>query len=142
MSKSADRGSLMSLKAAMPVLPRVGAVETTPEMEERILGAAAVEPGAKDKDIFTDRQTSLHTDASRPAAAAPALVAPVAAHRKEPTVLINAKIPVSLHARLRRTAQFNDVTMTDILIRAIEAELATGRYAAPPETWGAVVEQS
>lgn len=137
MSKSASRGSLMSLKAAMPVLPRVGAVETTPEMEERILGAAAVEPDATDKEIFTDRQTSLHTDASRSAAAAPAMAA---VHRKEPTILINAKIPVSLHARLRRTAQFNDVTMTDILIRAIEAELATGRYAAPPETWGAVVE--
>jgi hypothetical protein len=72
-------------------------------------------------------------------AAAPALspAAPVlSVRRKEPSVLMNAKLPVSLHARLKRTAQFNDLSMTDILIRAIEAELATGHYAAPPENWG------
>jgi hypothetical protein len=49
---------------------------------------------------------------------------------------MNAKLPARLHARLKRTAQFNDLSMTDILIRAIEAELATGQYAAPPENWG------
>jgi hypothetical protein len=49
---------------------------------------------------------------------------------------MNAKLPLSLHSRLKRTAQFNDVSMTDILIQALETELATGKYAVPPETWG------
>jgi hypothetical protein len=124
MSKPANRGSLMGLKPGFPTLPQVAAVATTPEMEERILGQAA-DATYVSKDVFTAVKTDEMT--ARPA-------------KKEPTVLMNAKLPVSLHARLKRTAQFNDISMTDILIRAIEAELATGRYAAPPEAWGSAAD--
>jgi len=108
-------------------MPKVAPVALTPQMEERILGT----------DVFT----SLHNDLSNdsPPAASGAAVAfspPPAARTKEPTVLMNAKLPARLHSRLKRTAQFNDISMTDILIRAIEAELSTGRYTAPPDTWG------
>ena len=120
MSKSNNRGSLIGLKSSLPALPKANPVPLTAEMEQRILGRSG--------------ESSLHTDVSidlpSPRAAAPAIT------KKEPTVLMNAKLPVRLHARLKRTAQFNDISMTEILIRAIEVELASGNYTAPPETWG------
>jgi hypothetical protein len=150
MSKSDNsRGSLMALKSN---LPRVAAVQTTPEMESRILGATK-------KDVFTERRKDIFIDEPSEHAApgqgthppptpsitsgsgagtalAPVPPASAAGRRKEPTVLMNAKIPYSLHSRLKRTAQFNDISMTDILIRAIETEMASRRYATPPEQWG------
>jgi hypothetical protein len=50
--------------------------------------------------------------------------------------MLNAKIPVELHTRLKRTAQFNEVQMVDILVQALEIELASGRYKKPPKNWG------
>jgi hypothetical protein len=156
MSKSDNsRGSLMALR---PSLPRVGAVQTTPEMEARILGTAKT-------DIFTERRkdtfiedqsenadpgqgTHTPTPIVSTASGAGTALAPVpptpptAGRRKEPTVLMNAKIPYSLHNRLKRTAQFNDISMTDILIRAIETEMASRRYATPPEHWGSDQSES
>jgi hypothetical protein len=135
MSKPNTRGSLIGLKTTLPAMPKVAPVALTPEMEERILGT----------DNFTSLRTGSLTDGDKdvykeasPAAsgAAVALYPPPGARNKEPTVLMNAKLPARLHARLKRTAQFNDISMTDILIRAIEAELSTGRYTAPPDTWG------
>jgi hypothetical protein len=112
----------------LPGIPQPAPVAITAEMEDKILP----------QPVKTALQASVSTEAMGAAPAlspaAPAAVPP--ARRKEPSVLMNAKLPVSLHARLKRTAQFNDLSMTDILIRAIEAELATGHYAAPPENWG------
>ena len=106
----------MGLKSALPAMPRVAPVSFTTEMEEQILGASS------NMSLHKDVQTAVRKD--------------VHPRRKEAVVLMNAKLPASLHARLKRTAQFNDISMTDILIRAIETELAAGPYAAPPETWG------
>lgn len=64
-------------------------------------------------------KTSVDNDPSLQEPAAPERLQPL--RRREPTVLMNAKLPVTLHSRLKRTAQFNDISMTDILIRAIEA---------------------
>lgn len=138
MSKQPNRGSLMGLKPGFAPLPPVAPVATTAEMEERILGAETYVR----KDVLTEIKRDSETIA--PAVQPVAVAAAVATEgmdgpltrRKEPTVLMNAKLPLRLHSRLKRTAQFNDLSMTDILIRAIEAELATGRYAAPPEVWG------
>jgi hypothetical protein len=121
MSKSTSRGSLIGLKATLPAFPNVSPVETTNEMEHRVMGAPRTALESV-QDSHTDVLTSLQTP-----------------RRKEPSVLMNAKLPLSLHARLKRTAQFNDISMTDILIQAIEVELASGKYAAPPEHWGSSV---
>lgn len=120
MSKLNNRGTLMGLKYNLPAMPKAAPVALTPEMEQQIL--------------HHENHHSLHKDvgASGAAGSAPGY----SNRKKEPTVLMNAKLPVRLHSRLKRTAQFNDLSMTDILIRAIEAELATGLYTAPPETWG------
>lgn len=120
MSKSNDRGSLMGLKASLPSMPRVSPVSFTTEMEEQILGVSAI--------------STLHKDIRKDVKIAERQKAP--ARRKETAVLMNAKLPATLHARLKRTAQFNDISMTEILIRAIEAELDAGPYSPPPETWG------
>lgn len=127
MSKPNSRGSLIGLRSNLPSLPKVAPVALTAEMEQAILGNAAGTPVYKDvnKDIRTDAQ-----DLDAPSHPPPP------ARKREATVLMNAKLPASLHSRLKRTAQFNDISMTDILIRAIESELATGSYAAPPDTWG------
>jgi len=109
MPKQKRRGSLIGLNTAAP---KAGRVETTPEMERLVMGAA------ESTYVLTDISTSLRK------------------RSREPVVLMNAKLPASLHVRLKRTAQFNDVSMTEILMRAIEAELSSGRYAAPPEAWG------
>jgi hypothetical protein len=125
----------MGLKPGFAPLPPVAPVATTTEMEERILGADAYVR----KDVLTEIKTepAFVSPVAQPAAVATEGIDAPLARRKEPTVLMNAKLPLRLHSRLKRTAQFNDLSMTDILIRAIEAELATGRYAAPPEVWGA-----
>ena len=129
MSKPDNRGSLMGLKASFPSLPKVAPVSLTSEMEELILGTETV------KSLHTDIRKDVNMQTDEPTST-PYSPPESMARKKEPSVLMNAKLPVRLHARLKRTAQFNDISMTDILIRAIEAELATGRYAAPPETWG------
>lgn len=136
MSKPNARGSLIGLKSSFPAMPKVAPVAYTAEIEERILGTSGNTSvyTEKRKDDRKDVQMPVHTEVAVLAPAAAAVPLPV--RRKEPTVLMNAKLPTSLHARLKRTAQFNDISMTDILIRAIEAELATGRYVSPPETWG------
>lgn len=136
MSKPESRGSLIGLRSTFPTVPTVGPVILTAEMEERVLGSEAT----------TQRLTSLQTYSG---STAPAATAPLEATQEtvtpgrtgtsrkgEPTVLMNAKLPLSLHSRLKRTAQFNDISMTDILIRAIEIELATGKYSTPPGIWG------
>jgi hypothetical protein len=120
----------MNLKAS---LPKVAPIEATEAMERRIMGTPAAEAPVElpiDQALRKDVRTSIQ----EPAAQQP----PVAARsvRREGTILLNAKIPVSLHIRLKRTAQYNDISMTDILLRGIEAELASGRYLAPPGTWG------
>jgi hypothetical protein len=112
----------MNLKAA---LPPMAPVRPTEEAERRILSAT------------TDTQEERHKDISKEASPASAAAG---ARAKEGTVLMNAKIPLSLHTRLKRTAQYNDVSMTDILLRGIEAELQSGRYAEPPRNWGSKVE--
>ncbi|HEU0119516.1 MAG TPA: hypothetical protein VFQ91_03250 [Bryobacteraceae bacterium] len=132
MSKPVNRGSLLGLKTGLPPVPRVAPVAATAEMEELILGASGAAPVKEEVDISLRKDVSTY-DIS-PAA-------PPALRRKEPTVLMNAKLPLRLHAQLKRTAQFNDLSMTDILIRAIEAELASGRYVAPPENWGRGIEE-
>lgn len=126
MPKPDDRGSLMNLRTS---LPKVAPIQPTEEMERRIMGNKQVDESVhKDvrKDISTPDTTA--TDRSRPS--------PVRNARREGTILLNAKIPVSLHTRLKRTSQYNDVSMTDILLRGIEAELESGHYSVPPETWG------
>lgn len=127
MPKQEDRGSLMGLKANLPSVPKVPAIHATPEMEQGILGAEGQLSADHDhKDVSTYVKSSSSFGH-----------AGLVGQRKEPTVLLNAKLPVSLHTRLKRTAQFNDLTMTDILLRALEIELDSGRYTAPPDAWGA-----
>lgn len=136
MPKPETRGSLIGLRSTLPAVPKVAPVVLTAEMEDRILGTETQEKKASEtmgssihKDVFTATSPTDAISATVSGARATSM-------KKEPSVLMNAKLPISLHAKLKRTAQFNDISMTDILIRAIEAELATGRYAAPPETWG------
>jgi hypothetical protein len=131
--KPDDRGSLMNLKAS---LPKVAPVQASEEMERRIMGSTDVH-----KPVHSGTQEDVRKDVSTyelglNSGSAPAIVDPRRGPRREGTILLNAKIPVSLHTRLKRTSQYNDVSMTDILLRGIEGELESGRYSVPPETWG------
>jgi hypothetical protein len=129
--KPDDRGSLMNLKVT---LPKVAPIETTEEMERHIMGNVGL-----DKTVHHQVQEDGRKDVSTDAGGViPERLrgAPAKKASREGTVLLNAKIPVSLHTRLKRTSQYNDVSMTDILLRGIEAELESGRYSVPPETWG------
>jgi hypothetical protein len=131
--KPDDRGSLMNLKAS---LPKVAPIQASEEMERLLMGGKDVH-----KPVHPDTQQDVRKDVSTYDAAlnsglAPIIVGPRRGPRREGTILLNAKIPVSLHTRLKRTSQYNDVSMTDILLRGIEAELESGRYSLPPETWG------
>ena len=122
MPKQENRGSLMDLKKNLPSVPKVSAIHPAPNMEQvNIIEAIEqMEPGRKEASTYVK---TLPAEGS-------------IRQPKEPTTLLNANLPVSLHTRLKRTAQFNSVSMTDILIRAIKVELDSGRYTAPPETWG------
>lgn len=126
MPKPDDRGSLMNLRTA---LPKVEPIKPTEEMERRIMGNTQL-----DKPVQAQAQTELRKDLSTSADRSRA--SSVRHARREGTILLNAKIPVSLHTRLKRTSQYNDVSMTDILLRGIQAELESGHYSVPPETWG------
>jgi hypothetical protein len=134
MPKPDDRGSLMNLKTN---LPRIAAVRTTDEMERHLLGA---EPERESgEEIFTNVKTSVRKEDSSVTATSDPPPEPNlkgSTPRREGTILLNAKIPVSLHTRLKRTAQYNDVSMTDILVRGINSELSSGKYRTPPSTWG------
>jgi hypothetical protein len=110
----------MGLKTSLPARPKVEPVRTAEGMEARILRGE--ESGAGAASVYVRKDAGTYNLEPR--------------SRKEPAILMNAKLPLRLHARLKRTAQFNDISMTEILIRALEAELETGRYAAPPEKWG------
>ena len=129
MPKPDDRGSLMNLKTS---LPKVAPIQSTDEMERRIMGNTPI-----DKPVHPQVHEDVRKDISTPNVLANRLRAPSArnAHR-EGTILLNAKIPVSLHTRLKRTSQYNDVSMTDILLRGIASELESGHYSVPPEAWG------
>ena len=129
MPKPDDRGSLMNLKTS---LPKVAPIHPTEEMERRIMGNKqpneSVHP-AVHEDVRKDISTpDVPVDGSRASI--------VRNPRREGTILLNAKIPVSLHTRLKRTSQYNDVSMTDILLRGIKAELESGHYSVPPQSWG------
>jgi hypothetical protein len=129
MPKPDDRGSLMNLKMS---LPKVSPIQPTEEMERRIMGNT--QPG---EPVHPQVHEDVRKDISTPNVTVDRSRAPsVRSARREGTILLNAKIPVSLHTRLKRTSQYNDVSMTDILLRGIEAELESGHYSVPPETWG------
>jgi hypothetical protein len=113
-------------------LPKVAPIQTTEEMESQILGPAN-EGTVSPESIVTENVSPRRGMVAEPKDRVPA---PVPSRRREGTVLLNAKIPVSTHTRLKRTAQYNDVSMTDILLRGIEHELNSGRYTQPPSTWG------
>jgi len=130
--KTDQRGSLMNLRTS---LPKVAPIKTTEEMESHILGPAN-EGTIRPESVANEKASpgrSIDTEAIPATDRGPASVP---GRRREGTVLLNAKIPVSIHTRLKRTAQYNDVSMTDILLRGIEHELNSGRYSQPPSTWG------
>jgi hypothetical protein len=134
MPKPDDRGSLMNLRAN---LPKVAPVETTQEMERRIMGVednTSLSPNIQE-DVRKDVSPYGHEPAVNSAGERRSATNS-GKPRREGTVLLNAKVPVSLHVRLKRTSQYNDISMTDILLRGIEAELDSGKYSIPPETWG------
>lgn len=129
MPKPDDRGSLMNLKTS---LPKVAPIQPTEEMERRIMGNKQI-----DEPVHLQVHEDVRKDISTPDVSGErARASSTRKARREGTILLNAKIPVSLHTRLKRTSQYNDLSMTDILLRGIEAELASGHYSVPPETWG------
>jgi hypothetical protein len=128
MPKPDDRGSLMNLKTS---LPKVAPIQPTEEMERRIMGNTR-----SNEPVLPQVHEDVRKDISTPGEANRLKVSPGRNVRREGTILLNAKIPVSLHTRLKRTSQYNDVSMTDILLRGIQAELESGHYSVPPETWG------
>ena len=128
--KADNRGSLMNLRTS---LPKVAPIQTTEEQENQILGSSNERTGGPES-ISSEQVSGRRTPDAEPVHATEPASLP--GRSREGTVLLNAKIPVSIHTRLKRTAQYNDVSMTDILLRGIEHELNSGRYSQPPTTWG------
>ena len=136
MPKADHRGSLMNLRTS---LPKVAPIQTTQEMESQILGSPH-EAGARAEsaapEIMPPPQSTPPAPEAEPLPVGRISESMTPLRRREGTVLLNAKIPVSVHTRLKRTAQYNDISMTDILLRGIEHELNSGRYSQPPAAWG------
>lgn len=126
----------MNLKAN---LPKIAPVEPTEEMTRRIMGESELS-----RYPDSSAQPERHKDPSKSPPPQPAMSAERATGktnagqvaRREGAILLNAKIPMSLHTRLKRTSQYNEISMTEILVRGIRSELESGRYSVPPNAWG------
>lgn len=144
-----ERGSLNVVKRA---LPNLAAAAPPKELEERLLGgddrgdpeiaghggfgvagsAVALQPAIEPDVQLPDVQ---RTDILQPTAilhpSTPATrLTPRPGKRKEPVQMVTYRIPASLYDRLFRTAEYNNLNMTDIVVEAIERHLPN--FPPPP----------
>ena len=128
MSKP-ERGSLSMLKRALPNLPPAASPK---ELESRLLTGESEEVVAPTGGGGTAVAREIHPDLQRPAIqqgdVQPSVIGgtrltPRPGRRKEPVQMVTYRIPASLYDRLFRTAEYNNLNMTDIVVEAIERHL-------------------
>lgn len=139
-----ERGSLSVIKRALPNLPPAAPPR---ELENRLLSAPDAVEGAgagtamvREEDVQAATPQSVQPDMQTagtqdvPLAAVHQMDAdirgtpatrlvPRPGRRKEPVQMVTYRIPASLYDRLLRTAEYNNLNMTDIVVEAIERHL-------------------
>jgi hypothetical protein len=114
------------LSSAIPHLPSPPPVEVSDEAARRILNFSPDQP-ASQTDSGPASQHASET-ASKPDSmrtVQPAI----------PKVALTTRIPTSLKTKLRRIAQYNDMEIETIIVRALERELDLDVYEKPGK-WG------
>jgi hypothetical protein len=121
-----ERGSLSVIKRP---LPNLAPAASSKELESRLLTGAAPEP---QPDILQPDHIAVPLDIQPAAvqeldvetATTPATrLTPRPGKRKEPVQMVTYRIPASLYDRLFRTAEYNNLNMTDIVVEAIDRHL-------------------
>lgn len=117
-----ERGSLSMIKRPLPNLAPAAAPK---ELEERLLTADVppelvtgggtalapeVQPAIQQVDVHPEVQPATR-------------LTPKPGKRKEPVQMVTYRIPASLYDRLFRTAEYNNLNMTDIVVEAIDRHL-------------------
>ena len=133
MSKP-ERGSLSVVKRPLPNLAPAAAPK---ELETRLLTPAEPEPepsvGSAGTAGVLEPHTESHPDVQldiQPAGVQHKDVQPATrltprpGKRKEPVQMVTYRIPASLYDRLFRTAEYNNLNMTDIVVEAVERHLS------------------
>jgi hypothetical protein len=121
MSKPQERRSLMD-SIPRPPKDSPSPVEVSPDSERRIMNfPEIVQPTIQPVVQPTDTVETV------------SFTARVSKRRPEPSIL-TVKIPKPIHTLLKRTSQFNDVPMGEIVARALDVELKN--YKRPPKQWG------
>lgn len=138
MSKP-ERGSLSVVKRALPAF---APAESTKELEDRLLAGDARRPEAEGQAAaaapvrLPDEQTAVppaavhpldvlsrDPDSTEPFRPAATRLTPRPGKGKEPVQMVTYRIPASLYDRLFRVAEYNNLTMTDIVVEAVERHL-------------------
>lgn len=133
-----ERGSLSVLKRPLPNLAPAAASK---ELETRLLTASEPEASpargsagaAMALELPQDVPMEVHPAIQQDVQPAPAgetvgltpatRLTPRPGRRKEPVQMVTYRIPASLYDRLFRTAEYNNLNMTDIVVEAIERHL-------------------
>lgn len=135
-----ERGSLSVLKRPLPNLAPAAASK---ELETRLLtgsepesspamgstgGAGTAMALEVRPEVSRDVQPAIQQDVQHDAVGEPGLepatrLTPRPGRRKEPVQMVTYRIPASLYDRLFRTAEYNNLNMTDIVVEAIERHL-------------------
>jgi hypothetical protein len=121
MPKPERRG----LSSAIPHLPSPPPVEVTDEAARRILNFVpepASRPDSEQASQQASQTASNHTSMR-------------ASHSATPKVALTTRIPTSLKTKLRRIAQYNEMEIETIIVRALERELELDVYEKP-DKWG------
>lgn len=133
-----ERGSLSVVKRPLPNLAPAAASK---ELESRLLTGADPEPpfpgAGAGTAVALDTQRADHIaiqpDIQQQAVPPSAVhlgeempatrLTPRPGRRKEPVQMVTYRIPASLYDRLFRTAEYNNLNMTDIVVEAIDRHL-------------------
>lgn len=126
---SADRGSLMSLKKRLPI---ASAPTITPELESRVL-SVSTEREDVSSIVSVRQQHAVNTATAQQEVqivSAGALLRAQPGKEKDLSIPKTYRLPSKLYEKLSTVAKYNNVTMTDIIVEALELHLP--QFPQPP----------
>jgi hypothetical protein len=125
-----ERGSLSMIKRP---LPNLAPAATPKELENRLLTGPETVLGTEGSGtgaaMALETQPEVQPYSNETAAVQQVDVLPATrltprpGKRKEPVQMVTYRIPASLYDRLFRTAEYNNLNMTDIVVEAIDRHL-------------------
>jgi hypothetical protein len=126
-----ERGSLSMIKRP---LPNLAPAATPKELENRLLTGPETVLGTEGSPgtgaaMALEAQPEVQPYSNETAAVQQVDVLPATrltprpGKRKEPVQMVTYRIPASLYDRLFRTAEYNNLNMTDIVVEAIDRHL-------------------